>query len=86
MSLHFDCRACGTQHPSRLRIAKPHLLRVVMGGFGEVMEPCPLTARWVKVRFDDLHWVPSGREDRRPSAAATETLSSLRLPPLPLPT
>jgi hypothetical protein len=56
MSLHFDCRACGTQHPSRLRIEKPYLVRVVMGAFGEVLEPCPLTGRWVPVRSDDLHW------------------------------
>ena len=56
MSLQFACHACGTRHPSRLRISKPHLLRLVMGAFGEVMEPCPLTARWVKVRIDDLVW------------------------------
>lgn len=56
MLLHFDCHACGTQHPSRLRIGKPHLLRMVMHAFREVLEPCPLTGRWITVRVEDLHW------------------------------
>ncbi|HEX6069172.1 MAG TPA: hypothetical protein VFZ18_05095 [Longimicrobiaceae bacterium] len=74
MALHFDCRACGTQHPSRLRIGKPHLLRMVMGAFGEVLEPCPLTGRWVPVRIDDLHW----------SADSSASADLWRpLPPLP---
>lgn len=56
MSLQFACRACGDRHPSRLRIPDPDLLRSVMHAFGEVLEPCPATGRWMPVRFGDLSW------------------------------
>lgn len=69
MSLQFDCHACGTRHPSRLRIGKPHLLRMVMHAFGEVLEPCPLTGRWITVRVDDLHWTVAGASGQEPEAA-----------------
>jgi hypothetical protein len=56
MYLHFDCRVCGARHPSRLRVANPQLLQTVMHAFGEVLEPCAVTGRWIAVRFDDLRW------------------------------
>lgn len=87
MLLHFDCRACGTQHPSRLRIGKPHQLRMVMGAFGEVLEPCPLTGRWVTVRTDDLHWAPDAPDTAdfwRPLPAVPGLTDQIP-PPAPLP-
>jgi hypothetical protein len=56
MPLLFDCRACGARHPSRLRVGDPHLLQTVMQAFGEVLEPCPTTGRWMPIRVDDLCW------------------------------
>lgn len=69
MSLQFACSACGGLHPSRLRIADPHLLRSVMQAFGEVLEPCPGTGRWMPVRFGDLRWATT------PAAAPFQTVA-----------
>ena len=62
MSLQFDCRACGTRHPSRLRIGDPQLLQTVMTAFGQVLEPCPSTGRWMAITMDDLCWGVSDGE------------------------